>query len=81
MLRYVLIVLSFFAISSANAQSADDPAFLKKLIDVVQQQRDRALNSSAITEAKVNFMAEEISNLNAKIKELEAKEVSNKPKE
>lgn len=57
----------------ATAQTAD-PIFLQKAITAVQTQRNLAMDSAAVAEAKMANLTDELAKAQARIKELEAKD-------
>lgn len=73
-MRLILIVAALALASPAFSQQAPlDSAFLQRAIAAVQTQRNVALDSAAVAEAKVSGLTEELAKANARIKELEAK--------
>jgi hypothetical protein len=71
MLKKVLLV-SALIITPAVAQQPD-PAFMQRAIVALQTQRNAALDTAVVSEAKVNGLLDDLSKANAKIKELEDK--------
>lgn len=53
-------------LSTANAQQPD-PAFLQKAINAVQTQRNLAMDSAAVAEAKLVTVTEELTKAQAEI--------------
>lgn len=76
MFKKILIGSTLVFVSTASfAQQAQqpDPAFLQRAINSLQTQRNGALDSAAIAEAKAAGLADDLAKANAKVKELEAK--------
>lgn len=77
-MKRILIALCLFA-TPAFAQQAPDPAFLQRALAAVEQQRNQALNSQAVAEARAAGLTDDLAKANARIKEMETK--IEKPKE
>lgn len=72
MLKKILIAL-VLTTGIAYAQQQPDPAFMQHAIIALQTQRNNALDSQTVAEAKLAGLSEDLAKANAKIKELEAK--------
>lgn len=69
----LIFVLFLLLASPAFAQQAPDPAFLQRALTALQTQRNVAMDSAAVAEAKLAAMADELAKAQARIKELEPK--------
>lgn len=77
--KRILSALFLFSAMPAFAQQAPDPAFLQRALGAVEQQRNQALNSQAVAEARAAGLSDDLAKAQARIKEMETK--SEKPKE
>lgn len=59
--------------SCAHAQQAPDPAFLQRALSALQAQRNAAMDSQVVAEARAAGLTEDLAKANARIKELETK--------
>lgn len=75
-----LIVLAVLFSSPAAAQQAPDPAFVQKVVEVLQQQRNAAMDLQAQALSQVAVLNEEITKLKARIAELEKPPASTEKK-
>lgn len=66
------LIVFFVMATSAHAQTLD-PAFLQRAIAAVQTQRNLALDTAAVAEAKVAALSDDLAKANLRIRELEAK--------
>jgi hypothetical protein len=71
-MRLIIIALAIVLSGAASAQQPD-PEFLKRAIAAVQAQRNVALDTAAVAEAKVNSLTDDLAKANARLKELEPK--------
>jgi cell shape-determining protein MreC len=69
MIRSAIIIL-FLSVSTAFAQQQPDPSSLQKAIQIVQAQRNRALDEAAENALRAASLAEENSKLKAEIEQL-----------
>lgn len=69
-LRSLLLLLALTAPASAEQP---DSVFLQKAITAVQTQRNLAMDTAAVAEAKVAQLTEDLAKAQARIKELEDK--------
>lgn len=70
LMRYIFVLLLMTA--PALGQQLD-PAFMQKAINVLQAQRNEALDSAATAQARVAILADELAKAQERIKELEPK--------
>lgn len=61
-----IILISLLLLSTANAQQAD-PVFLQRAITAVQTQRNLAMDTAAVAEAKLVTITEELTKAQAEI--------------
>lgn len=73
-MKYIVTLLLILASSASFAQSNNDAAFWQKAADAIANQRNNAMNSVALTEAKLTIATEELAKAQARIKELEEKD-------
>lgn len=73
MIRRLVILLAVLATPAFAQQQPPDPAFLQRALVAMQAQRNQAMDSAAVMEAKLAAAADELTKANARIKELESK--------
>lgn len=81
MIRSVVLAFAVLATTAAIAQPAPpavDPALLQRALNVLQAQRNQAMDSAAIAEARAAGLTDDLAKANARIKELEPKPASKK---
>jgi hypothetical protein len=69
-----LILISLLIGSPAFAQQQPSPAELRGAFTAIVAERDAAMNLLIQSEAKASVLAEQVATLQAKVKELEAKQ-------
>lgn len=75
-----LIVAALLLSSPALAQQQPpDPAFLQRALAAMQTQRNQAMDSAAVLEARLATTADDLAKANARIKEMEAKKQDPSP--
>ena len=67
----IVLLVSVFSVPAFAQQP--DPAFMQKAITALQAQRNQALDSAAVAEAKASGVSDELNNAKNRIKELEDK--------
>lgn len=72
MKRILVTVLALAAAPAFAEQQPADPAFLQRALDSVATQRNNALNSAAVQEARASLLEEQVKRLEARIKQFEA---------
>lgn len=70
---YLRSLLLLLALGTSALAQQPDPIFLQKAIAAVQTQRNLAMDTAAVAEAKVAQLTEELTKAQARIKELEDK--------
>lgn len=70
---YLRSLLLLLALGGPAFAQQPDPIFLQKAIAAVQTQRNLAMDTAAVAEAKVAQLTEELTKAQARIKELEDK--------
>jgi len=73
MKRLALALLLLATPAVAQQQQQPDPAFLQRALASMQSQRNQALDSAAIADAKAAGLAEDLAKAQARVKDLEHK--------
>lgn len=74
MKKYILGASLVLLASTASAQQqAPDPAFLQRALSVMQAQRNQAMDTAAVQQARADGLADELAKAQARVKELEPK--------
>jgi len=69
-MRTILLIVFSLISTGAFAQSPSDPAFLNNALQVLQQQRNRALDEAAVSQAQYVQATKEIEVLKKQIADL-----------
>ena len=72
-MKKIIVIAGLLASTSAFAQQQPDPAVMQRALNVLQAQRNQAMDSAAIAEARAVGLADDLAKAQAKIKELEPK--------
>lgn len=68
-----LVIALLFSTTTISLAQQADPAFLQKALGAMQSQRNQAMDALAVSEAKAQMAADQITKEQARIKELEDK--------
>ncbi len=71
--QFVIISTTLFGMSAFAQQQQPDPIVMQRAMNVLQAQRNQALDQGAAAEVRSAGLADELSKAQAKIKELEEK--------
>lgn len=72
-MKTVLAAIFCLAAWAGFAQQAPDPAFLQRALSALQAQRNAALDSQVVAEARAAGLTDDLAKATARIKELETK--------
>lgn len=79
-MKYLAAAIILATTAPAFAQTAPDAAFLQRAVNVLQAQRNAALDAQAIAEANLAGVKEDLAKAQARIKELTPKSDEAQPK-
>lgn len=66
-MRFLMAAVMLLIFSPASAQQQPDPAMMRRVIPLLQQQRNEASDRAALAEAKAAQLAEEVEQLKAQL--------------